>query len=163
MKIISVLILMTLWGLPGWAQKKYVDPNEKQKRGLLEVGEKEEVVVAAKEAVVEKADNSFTPQQQFCECKVLQSLNKGMFNLYHRADEDEKAVTSIEDINARETNVEETLVTIVKKYSKSDTPVNPKKCPSSRFSAGSVSKMEELIVKQEKRCDVYKLRGADND
>lgn len=159
MKKLSLVLMLCILSFSAFAQKRYVDPNERQKRGLLEEGQAPTQAPSA--PVV--AENALTPQAQLCECVKLKKMNDQLEQLWYSGDKVIRASTSREEINGRDSNVESTMVHIVS-VNKSIKPMpSASKCAGFEIGESNIVKLLDMIEKQEKKCDVYKLRGIDND
>jgi len=161
MKSLSVLLMLSIFSLSVFAQKKYVDPNERQKRGLQEEGE---VSATMSNETLKTEVSSLTPQAQLCECVKLKNMNDKLEDVWYGSSKVDRAVTSKEEIDSREDNVEATLVYIITQ-NKNDKklPISQQKCAGTEVGERNLNKLISLIEKQESKCDVYKLRGIDND
>jgi hypothetical protein len=165
MKYLSLLLVLGVLGNSAFAQKKYVDPNERQKRGLMEEGDKPTAPAPTIEQKIEisKTASDLTPQQSLCECGKLQSMNDQLMNLWWSSDEVTRAMTSKKEIDGRRTNVKETMVYLVASNRDGKTPIDPDKCTETEIAEKNMKQLKKMIAAQEKKCDVYKLRGIDND
>ncbi|GEM_PF-5938596 len=168
MKYLSVILLLGIFLNTAFAQKKYVDPNERQKRGLMEDGDAPSKPAPTIEEKIEKnkvaeSQNSVTPQESLCECRKLKDMNEGLSRLYWNSDEVTRAMTGREEIDARDSSVQATMIYIVSTSRGSGSPANPAKCKATDIFETNMKKLTAMIHAQEQKCDVYKLRGIDHD
>lgn len=165
MKYLSLILVLGVLVNTAFAQKKYVDPNERQKRGLMEEGDKPAAPAPTIEEKIEavKTASDLTPQQSLCECEKLKSMNDQLLNLWWSSDEVTRAMTSKKEIDGRGTNVKETMIYLVASNRDGKAPVDPDKCTSTEIAEKNMKQLKKMIAVQEKKCDVYKLRGIDND
>ncbi|MFY7992884.1 MAG: hypothetical protein ACOVP4_06310 [Bacteriovoracaceae bacterium] len=167
MKYLCLILILGVFTLTTFAQKKYVDPNERQKRGLMEEGDKSSPTSVVSEAKSEPAPEvkavEMTPQQSLCECSKLQSLNDQLINLWWSSDEVTKAMTSKKEIDGRRDNIKQTMIYLVSSHRDDKSPVDPDKCTETEVAEKNMKKLKKMIAIQEKNCDVYKLRGIEND
>lgn len=162
MKYIIIILLLGAVISSAFAQKKYVDPNERLKRGLLEESDRPALPAPAVEAKVEGATSEGkeqTPQQSLCECGKLKSMNEQLDRLYWASNETVRAMVKASEIDARQTNVQATMVYIVSSHKNDPTPVDPDECPDTKIGENNMKQLKQIIAAQEKKCDVYKLRG----
>lgn len=165
MKFLTTLLLLIM-ASSALAEKKYVDLNERAKRGLLEndVVTAPPVVDTKVETTKERAAAiELTPQQLLCECGKLKNMNEKLERIYWSSNELERAMVKIKEIDARETNVQATMVYLVSAHKNDKTPADPEECTDSKIGENSIKKLKGMIAAQEKKCDVYELRGISND
>ncbi len=166
MKYLSLVLVLGFLCNSVFAQKKYVDPNERQKRGLMEEGDKPAAPAATIEEKIEvvKANHSeLTPQQSLCECKKLEAMNEQLINLWWSSDEVSRAMTNKKELDGRRGNVKETMVYLVTTNRDGKNAVDPDKCADTEIAEKNIKQLKKMVATQEKKCDVYKLRGIDND
>ena len=159
MKYLSLLILLGLTTNLAFAQKKYVDPNERQKRGLMETEDAKPVDKTADGAIssMDKTDNSKTlsAQELLCECQNLQGMNSQLDRVYWSSDEVARRAIKYKEVTGRDQDIKDTMGYIV---SKND-GVDQDDCSNPKIGETNVGKLKKMIAAQEQICDVYKLRG----
>lgn len=155
MKFFICLLLLGSVTTSAFAQKKYVDPNERQKRGLMDGDEKPTASGAI--SSVDKTDSSkeMSPQEYLCECENLKNMNAQLEVLYWRADEVARRAISKKEVDGRAENVTDTMGHIVAK----NPGVDQDNCSNAKIGETNVGNLKKMIVSQELICDVYKLRG----
>lgn len=165
MKYLSLILILGVLSHSVFAQKKYVDPNERQKRGLMEEGEKPAAapVIEGKIEASKDVGGGLTPQQSLCECKKLQAMNDQLINLWWSSDDVNRAMTSKKELEGRRDNIKETMVYIVATNRDGKDAVDPDKCPDTEIAEKNIKQLKKMVTIQEKKCDVYKLRGIDNE
>lgn len=155
MKFFICLLLLVSVTTSVLAQKKYVDPNERQKRGLMDGDEKSNASVAVSSVDKTNSSKEMSPQEYLCECENLKNMNAQLEVLYSRADEVARRAISKKEVDGRTENVTDTMGHIVAKNS----GVDQDYCSNAKIGETNIGNLKKMIASQELVCDVYKLRG----
>lgn len=169
MKYLLVLMAMSFLINSAFAQKKYVDPTERQKNGLMEEEDKVDTKAITPSAPITPAPSEAGaakagPQEHLCECVKLKSMNDQLRTVYNNtSDEVLLAVTSRAEINQRHETVTETMISLISFHKDDKSPVNPSKCLVVKSGQKNLALLRKSVMEQEKKCFASDSNGAENE
>jgi len=149
-----ILFITLIFSFNALSQATYVDPNKRQKKGLLEEGEVPVQQVAAVAA-------SNTPKlskklQRVCNCEKLSVLMKKKYKKYYSEGREQESISfDYSDYN-KFRNEQKTVSKLVKRL-RNKYDLEDEDCPYIEYDLAKYKHAKKAVKKQKPMCDVDAL------